>query len=70
MPDAMHLIHEDVQYQVEAGFCEVHKWEDLRYRWPEYLKISPVAVVPQTGRRGCIILDLSFPVFHHPRKKR
>eukprot|EP00957_Ditylum_brightwellii_P010523 797446-Ditylum_brightwellii.AAC.1 len=43
-PDAMYLIHEDVQYQVEAGFCEVHEWEDLRCKWPENLKISPVAV--------------------------
>ena len=27
------------------------------------LKISPVAIVPQVGRRGRIILDLSFPVY-------
>jgi hypothetical protein len=30
---------------------------------PANLKISPVAVVPQVGRRGRIILDLSFPVY-------
>eukprot|EP00957_Ditylum_brightwellii_P205811 15345535-Ditylum_brightwellii.AAC.1 len=29
MPDAMQWIHEDVQFQVEAGFCEAHQWEVL-----------------------------------------
>ncbi len=29
-------------------------WEDV---------ISPVALIPQVGRRGRIILDLSFPVY-------
>eukprot|EP00957_Ditylum_brightwellii_P081347 6188138-Ditylum_brightwellii.AAC.1 len=33
--DAMQLIHEDAQYQVEADFCEVHQQEDLKQRWPE-----------------------------------
>ena len=38
-------------------------WSDLQKRRPKNLKILPVAVVPQTGRHGRIILDLSFPVF-------
>jgi hypothetical protein len=38
-------------------------WEELQRLRPHNLKISPVAVVPQTGRRGRIILDLSFPVY-------
>ena len=50
VPDAMKLVHEDVQYQVDAGFCEVCTWEDLKQKWPENLKVSPVAVIPQTGR--------------------
>eukprot|EP00957_Ditylum_brightwellii_P091708 6983280-Ditylum_brightwellii.AAC.1 len=62
-PEAMALVQEDVQYQVKAGFCKVTKWEDLKAKWPKHLKISPVAVVLQTGRRGRIILDLSFPVY-------
>jgi hypothetical protein len=37
-------------------------WEDLQRLRPHNLKISPVAVVPQSGQRGQIILDLSFPV--------
>ena len=68
--DIMKLVHEDVQYQVEAGFCEVCTWEDLKQKWPENLKVSPVAVIPQTGRQGRIILDLSFPVFHQAKGKR
>ena len=36
---------------------------DLQKLRPKNLKISPVAVVPQVGRRGRIILDLSFPVY-------
>ena len=38
-------------------------WEDLQRLRPHNLKISPVAVVPQTGQRGRIILDVSFPVY-------
>ena len=38
-------------------------WTDLEKLRPKNLKISPVAVVPQVGRRGRIILDLSFPVY-------
>ena len=38
-------------------------WEDLKQLRPPNLKISPVAVVPQVGRCGRIILDLSFPVY-------
>jgi len=41
----------------------VKLWEDLKRLRPRNLKILPVAVVPQTGQRGRIILDLSFPVY-------
>eukprot|EP00957_Ditylum_brightwellii_P114486 8729312-Ditylum_brightwellii.AAC.1 len=68
-PDAMKLRHEDVQYQVEAGLYEVCTWEELQQKWPENLKVSPVAVIPQTERRGRIILDLLFPVFHQAKGK-
>ena len=50
-------------YQVKAGFCKIMLWEDLKRLRPLNLKISPVAVVPQVGRGGCIILDLLFPVY-------
>ena len=62
-PEAIALFKEDIAYQVKAGFSRVVLWEDLRQLRPANLKISPVAVVPQTGRRGRIILDLSFPVY-------
>jgi hypothetical protein len=62
-PDSIALFKEDIAYQVKAGFCKVMLWEDLQRLRPHNLKISPVAVVPQTGRRGRIILDLSFPVY-------
>ena len=62
-PDSITLFKEDIAYQVKAGFCKVMLWEDLQRLRPHNLKISPVAVVPQNGQRGRIILDLSFPVY-------
>jgi hypothetical protein len=62
-PDSITLFAEDIAYQVKAGFCKVYRWDELQKLRPANLKISPVAVVPQVGRRGRIILDLSFPVY-------
>jgi hypothetical protein len=62
-PEAIKLLHDDIGYQQKAGFCRVFTWEELKRTRPPTLKISPVAVVPQVGRRGRIILDLSFPVY-------
>jgi hypothetical protein len=59
---AIALFKEDIVYQVKADFSRVVLWEDLQRLCPTSLKILPVAVVPQTSRCGCIILDLSFPV--------
>jgi hypothetical protein len=56
-PDAIALFKEDIAYRVKAGFCKVMLWEDIKRLRPTNLKISPVAVVPQVGRRGRIILD-------------
>ena len=61
--EAIELFAEDISYQEKAGFCQVFLWAELRRLQPKNLKISPVAVVPQVGRRGRIILDLSFPVY-------
>jgi len=61
--EAIELFHDDISYQEKAGFCQVFLWDELRRLQPKNLKISPVAVVPQVGRRGRIILDLSFPVY-------
>jgi hypothetical protein len=62
-PDSIALFKEDIAYQVKAGFCKDMLWEDLNRLHPSNLKILPVAVVPQVGRQGQIILDLSFPVY-------
>jgi hypothetical protein len=62
-PDAVALFKEDIEYQVNAGFCKVMLWDDVKRLRPHNLKISPVALIPQVGRRGRIILDLSFPVY-------
>ncbi len=64
-PEAIALFQEDIGYQERAGFCKVFTWDDLKALKPRSLKISPVAVVPQAGRRGRIILDLSFPVYNN-----
>jgi hypothetical protein len=62
-PESIALFVEDIEYQIKARFCRVFLWEELKRRLPAKFKISPVAVVPQVGRRGRIILDLSFPVY-------
>ena len=62
-PDSIALFKDDTEYQVKAGFCKVFLWDDLQKLRPANLKISPVAIVPQVGRHGRIILDLSFPVY-------
>jgi hypothetical protein len=60
--DAIALVHEDVAYQVKAGFSTIVLWDDIKHNLPPTFKVSPVAVIPQAGRRGRIILDLSFAV--------
>jgi hypothetical protein len=62
-PESIALFVEDIEYQIKAGFCRVFPWEELKRCLPANLKISPVGVVPQVGRRGQIILDLLFPVY-------
>jgi hypothetical protein len=57
------VFKEDIEYQVRAGFSKVISWEELKTLRPTNLKISPVAFIPQAGRRGRIMLDLLFPVF-------
>ncbi len=61
--EAIALFEEDIEYQRQAGFCKVIPWEELKQLRPPNLKISPVAAIPQVGRRPCIILNLSFPVY-------
>jgi hypothetical protein len=62
-PDNIKLVHEDIQYQEDAGFSQIMLWSDVQKLRPSNLKISPLAVVPQKDRRGRLILDLSFPVY-------
>jgi hypothetical protein len=59
---AIALVHEDVAYQIKAGFSKIALWDDIKDNLQPTFKISPVAVIPQAGRRGRIILDLSFAV--------
>ena len=61
-PAARQLIAEEIAYQVAAGFSEIVAWSDIQTIHPPQLKISPLAVIPQEGRRGRLLLDLSFAV--------
>ena len=61
-PEARQLITDEVDYQVQAGFSEVLPWTTVRALQPQNLKVSPLAVIPQVGRRGRLLLDLSFAV--------
>jgi hypothetical protein len=69
-PDGIALVHEDIQYQGDAGFCKVMTWQEIQRLRPKNLKILPIAVVPQRDRRGRIILDLSFPVYPEDKKHK
>ena len=60
--EAITLVHEDVAYQIKAGFSKIALWDDIKNNLPPTFKISPVAVIPQTGGRGGIILDLPFAI--------
>ena len=63
------MVQEYTQYQVEAGFSQVFSWEEVRRLRPKKLRVSPMEVVPQKNRRGCIILDLSLLVYPGRTKK-
>jgi hypothetical protein len=58
-PENIPLVHEDVQYQVDADFSNF-LWDDLKKQKPQKIKISPIPVVPQKDQRGRLILDFSF----------
>jgi hypothetical protein len=47
---------------VQAGFSEIILWSTVQALQPRNLKVSPLAVIPQVGRRGRLLLDLSFAV--------
>ena len=62
-PENVRLIWGDVQYQADAGFIKIVPLEQLRQLgFPPNTKVSRLAVVPQTDRRGRLILNLSAPV--------
>ena len=62
-PENAELVWEDVTYQQSARFVRIEPASQLfKEPLPKELKISRVAVVPQTGRRGRIILNLSAKV--------
>jgi hypothetical protein len=65
-PEAIKLVHEDLTYQVTAGFTEIVFWDKIKDDLPATFRCSPVAVIPQPNRGGRIILDLSFPVRRPP----
>ena len=45
--EAMQLVHDDVEYQVKAGFAEIYFWDDLKGDPPSNLKFYPVIIIPQ-----------------------
>ncbi len=69
-PKSIALFAEDIKYQVNAGFCKVVTWDELKISRPRIMKISPVAVVPQADRCGQIIINLSFPVYQEAEGSR
>ncbi len=51
-PEARDLINEEIKYQIQAGFSEMVLWRTIQHAYPTNLKVSPLAVIPQVGRRG------------------
>jgi hypothetical protein len=45
--ESIALIHNDIQYQVDAGFCKVFTWQRIQQLQPWNLKISPITMIPQ-----------------------
>ena len=45
--EAIHLIHKDIDCQVQAGFRCIVDWAELQQQPPPNLKVSLVVVVPQ-----------------------
>ena len=66
-PDARQQIKDKMDYQVAAGFSEIITWTEVQALKPAQLKVSPLAVIPQVGCRGRLLLDLSFAVHHSPK---
>ena len=56
-PEARQLIMDEMDYQVAAGFSEIMLWTKVQALHPAQLKVSPLAVIPQVGRRGRLLLD-------------
>jgi hypothetical protein len=40
-PNAIELVHKDVEYQVKAVFLEVMLWDDIKHNLPPNFKVSP-----------------------------
>ena len=53
------LLKETVE-KVKNGFTNIIRYWNIKDRLPEYLNISPVAMIPHTSRKFRCILDLSF----------
>jgi hypothetical protein len=51
-PESIALVHEDIQYQVDAGFCKIVTWKELQLLRPPNLKISLIAELPAAPSMG------------------
>ena len=70
-PENTELLWNEVTYQNGAKFVRLERASVLfKPPLPRELKISRVAVVPQVGRRGRVILNLSAKVDMRPAKSR
>jgi hypothetical protein len=60
-PEARDLTDKEMQYQIQSGFLEMVMWSRVQHAYPANQKELPLAVIPQVGRRSCLLLDLLFP---------
>jgi hypothetical protein len=59
-PDGIKLVHEDIQYQVDAGFSQIVLWTDIQNCGPSTLNFPHSTTKKHRSR---LILNLSFPVY-------
>ena len=60
-PEARDHTSKEMKNQIQAGFSDMVMRSSVQPAYPANLKVLKLATIPQVGRRGCLLLDLSFP---------
>ena len=61
---AGHKLCQETADKITQKYALVVKWGDIKYKIPQKLRISPVAMIPHKSKPYICILDLSFTLFN------